>query len=132
MLGFINKHYLGEPMKKQKTNFKQRTTRPTEAVLLSCGLGADDKLSDKLLNILLTMQRLRIKSDRAKLKLKAFQKLVATDFTLDENATEWKTIDEKPEYFLDIRGKKLIESLFLRHNFPSPSELYNQNYPKES
>lgn len=98
-----------------------------EAVKLSCGLGADDKT----LNILLTLQRLRYRADVAKLKLKAFQKLVASDFTLEENAKEWKTIDEKPEYFSDIRGKKLIETLFARCNFPSPLEMYNQNYPEE-
>lgn len=115
---------------KQNTERQTRETTKAEsekAVGLSCGLGADDKV----LNILLTMQILRYKSDVAKLKLKAFQKLVASDFLLDENAKEWKTIDEKPEYFANIRGKKLIESLFLRHNFPTPSELYSQNYPEE-
>lgn len=100
----------------------------TEGVGLSHGLGADDKI----LNILITLQRLHYKVYEAKLKLKAYQKLVASDFTLKENAKEWKTIDEKPEYFSDIRGKKLIETRFLRQNYPTPLELYNQSYPEES
>lgn len=53
MLGFINKYYLGKTMNDKTNKTEQPTTRPDEAVLLSCGLVAytlTHKINPELLN----------------------------------------------------------------------------------
>jgi hypothetical protein len=85
---------------------------------------------EKIMSFMLKIQKLKIETSNAEKKWKAYVTLAESDFMLDKNAIESKTIDEKPEHFEDIRGKKLIVSLPLHYKTLYSLSRNNQTHSK--
>lgn len=47
----------------------------------------------------------------AKRKKEAYEKLISNDFDLHEDDEVWGIIDESPDFYKDIRGKKPLSDL---------------------
>lgn len=48
-------------------------------------------------------------------QVEAYKSLISSDFNLPLNSEHWKFIEESPEFFEDIRGKKLLEEYQSRY-----------------